>query len=320
MRGRASGEDAVALHRMNSVTIGVPNVEATREFYRDFNLQETHPGRFASADGGEQLHIEYAPTRRVVELSIGAEDPDDIARVAAQLARLGIDAVRDNSSITATDAGTGVRTRVAITSKVEQSSVAQALYNGPGRTGRVNHRSPRLRPDDKPQAARPRKLGHVVLGSTSIEASNRFFLDGIGFKISDEVKGAAYFMRCTSDHHNLLVQRAPVQFLHHTSWQVEDVDEIGLGAHALLAKDPSRHVWGFGRHHIGSNFFWYFRDPAGNFSEYYSDLDCIVDDQLWKPGVFEGMRALYSWGPPPPASFLRPDDLAELMAGSHPAR
>ncbi|MEK7692985.1 MAG: dioxygenase, partial [Chloroflexota bacterium] len=31
-------------------------------------------------------------------------------------------------------------------------------------------------------------------------------------------------------------------------------------------------------------------------------------------------RSLYSWGPPPPASFLRPDDLAELMAGSHPAK
>ena len=127
-------------------------------------------------------------------------------------------------------------------------------------------RAPRLLPDDAPRAARPRKLGHVVVGSTDVEASNRFFIEGIGFKVSDEVKGVAHFMRCSQDHHNLLVQKAPVQFLHHTSWQVEDVDEIGLGAHALLSKDPSRHVWGFGRHHVGSNFFWYFRDPAGNFS------------------------------------------------------
>jgi hypothetical protein len=127
-------------------------------------------------------------------------------------------------------------------------------------------------------------------------------------------------MRCSNDHHNFLVQKSPVQFLHHTSWEVEDVDAIGLGAQALLSKDPSRHVWGFGRHHIGSNFFWYFRDPAGNFSEYYSDLDVIIEDQLWKPGVWEGMRSLYSWGPPPPPSFIRPDDLAELMAGSHPTR
>jgi hypothetical protein len=76
-------------------------------------------------------------------------------------------------------------------------------------------------------------------------------------------------------------------------------------------------VWGLGRHHVGSNFFWYLRDPAGNFSEYYSDLDCIVDEQLWKPGVWEGSRGLYSWGPPPPPSFVHPEDLADLMTGSH---
>ena len=59
------------------------------------------------------------------------------------------------------------------------------------------------------------------------------------------------------------------------------------------------------------------RDPAGNFTEYYADLDCIVDDQLWKPGVFEGLNSLYNWGPSVPPSFLSPDDFAELMAGAH---
>ena len=77
-------------------------------------------------------------------------------------------------------------------------------------------------------------------------------------------------------------------------------------------------VGGLGRHHVGSNFFWYLKDPAGNFSEYYSDLDCIVDDEMWKPGVWEGARGLYNWGPPPP-SFIQPDDLAELMTSSHAA-
>jgi hypothetical protein len=117
--------------------------------------------------------------------------------------------------------------------------------------------------------------------------------------------------------HRLLIQRAPVNFLHHTAWEVDDVDEVGRGASAMLADHPERHMWGLGRHHIGSNFFWYLRDPAGNFSEYYSDLDCIVSDALWTPSAIEGYRALYNWGPPPPPSFLAPDDLAELMTGSH---
>ncbi len=309
----------MALHRLNGVVIGVPDVEKTAEFYRDFNLTETAPGLFASADGGEQLQLAQTPVRRLLELKIGADSEDDISRVASQLARLDIEAVATPTSVVALDDGSGVRVSVTVAPHIEQSPTPATVYNGAGRLDREG-RSPRLAPDDKPVRARPRKLGHVVIGSTEPEASNRFFLDGIGFKMSDEVKGHAYFMRCSEDHHNLLVQRAPVRFLHHTSWQVEDVDEIGLGAHALLSKDPSRHVWGFGRHFVGSNFFWYFRDPAGNFAEYYSDLDCIVDDQLWKPQVWEGMHALYSWGPPPPASFLRPDDLAELMAGSHPSR
>ncbi len=127
----------------------------------------------------------------------------------------------------------------------------------------------------------------------------------------------ASFLRCSTDHHNVLVQQAPVSYLHHTSWQVDDVDEVGRGATAMLEKDPDRHVWGLGRHFVGSNFFWYLKDPAGNFSEYYSDIDCIVDDQLWTPGVWEGAKGLYSWGPPPPPSFLAPEDLAGLMTGAH---
>ena len=47
----------------------------------------------------------------------------------------------------------------------------------------------------------------------------------------------------------------------------------------------------------GSNFFWYLKDPAGNFSEYYSDMDCIIDDQLWTPQDLEGARGLFAWGP-----------------------
>ena len=139
----------------------------------------------------------------------------------------------------------------------------------------------------------------MVIGSLDQEASQRFFTEGLGFKVSDQVPGLASFMRCSTDHHNLLVQQAPVNFLHHTAWEVDDVDEVGRGATAMLEGHPERHVWGLGRHHIGSNFFWYLKDPVGNFSEYYSDLDIILDDQLWEPSVVEGARGLYNWGPLP---------------------
>jgi hypothetical protein len=87
----------------------------------------------------------------------------------------------------------------------------------------------------------------------------------------------------------------------------------------MLEGRPERHVWGLGRHYAGSNFFWYLKDPAGNFSEYYSDMDSIIDDQLWTPQDLEGARGLFAWGPPPPPSFLAPEDLAAMMTGAHSA-
>lgn len=134
---------------------------------------------------------------------------------------------------------------------------------------------------------------------------------------SDLIKDTGAFLRCSTDHHNLLVQAAPVGFLHHTSWQVDDVDEVGRGATTMLAHHPERHVWGLGRHLIGSNFFWYLKDPAGNFTEYYSDMDTILDDQLWTPDTFDAATSMYAWGPPPPPSWITPDDLATLMTGAH---
>jgi catechol 2,3-dioxygenase-like lactoylglutathione lyase family enzyme len=304
----------MALHRLTAITIGVPDVAAAAGYYTEFGLVPAGDGRFATRDGGEQLRLVPSPQRRLVELGVGAGDADDLARVAAALRGLGVAVETTPGATVAVDPGTGVRVVVSVAGPLRQGTVAAAATNGPGRLDRKTARADAIL---REEPVRPRKLGHVVLGSTDLAATERFFIEGIGFKVSDTIDGLASFLRCSTDHHNLLVQPAPVRLLHHTSWQVDDVDEIGRGARAMLANDPGRHVWGLGRHHIGSNFFWYLRDPAGNFTEYYADLDCIVDDQLWEPGVWDGARGLYSWGPPPPPSFLAPDDLAELMAGQH---
>ncbi len=309
----------MALHRLNQITIGVPDVEATATYYADFGLtaskRETDSAAtpLATCDGGEQLRVVHSRRRRLVELRIGADDRDDIERISASLGRLDIAATRSGDVIRAHDAGTELSVVVEIAERIVQNPTPAPPYNAPAETARPNTRAPGIARTDR---VRPRKLGHVVLGSTDQEGSQRFFA-GLGLKVSDTVPGLAAFMRCSTDHHNVLIQQAPLAFLHHTAGEVDDVDEVGRGATAMLEGHPERHVWGLGRHHVGSNFFWYLRDPAGNFSEYYSDLDCIVDDALWKPGVFEGARGLYNWGPPPPPSFLMPDDLAELMTAGH---
>jgi len=306
----------MSLHGLLSVTIGVPNVEETAAYYAEFGLAPAGDGWLATRDAGKQLRILPAPTRRLLELRVGADDPDDLARAAAGLARLGISPELRGTSLAATEPVTGVRAILDVAPRASQDTVPATPYNGPGRLDRQGHRAPGLVRTDR---VRPRKLGHAVLGSTDHQATMAFFTDGLGFKISDRIKGVGAFLRCSTDHHNVLVLGAPVSFLHHTSWQVDDVDDVGRGACAMLEGRPERHVWGLGRHYAGSNFFWYLKDPAGNFSEYYSDMDCIIDDQLWTPEDLEGARGLFSWGPPPPPSFLHPEDLAAMMTGAHSA-
>ncbi|REE95655.1 VOC family protein [Thermomonospora umbrina] len=304
----------MALHRLASFTMGVPNVAETAAYYREFGLTDEGDGWFSTEDGGRQLHIVPAPARRLVEVRIGVDDPDDLAAAAARLHRLDIPGVLDGGTLTAIDEATGVRAVLEVQPRRAQPVVAPTPYNGPGRYERSGGRAPGVLREGR---VRPKKLGHVVLGTTDLAVTLGFFRDGLGFKVSDRIKDAAAFLRCSVDHHNVLVMNAPVTFLHHSSWQVDDIDEIGRGAAAMLEDHPERHVWGLGRHHAGSNFFWYLKDPSGTFSEYYSDMDCVPEDALWTPETFEGAKGLFNWGPPPPPSFLRPDDLAALMTGSH---
>jgi catechol 2,3-dioxygenase-like lactoylglutathione lyase family enzyme len=304
----------MGMHRLTSVTIGVPNVDQNIAYYSEFGLEHRGEGKFSTRDGGEQLRLVPTPIRRLIELGVGVDDPDDVARIAARLEGLAVAKELARDVLRATEPISGVTVRVEVATRIAQMPVPAVEQNAPGRIVRVGRAPGVLR--DTP--VRPRKLGHAVIGTTDLPATMGFFTEGIGFKVSDYISDKGAFMRCSTDHHNVLALSAPVSFLlHHTSWQVDDIDDIGRGATNMLTGNPERHVWGLGRHHAGSNFFWYLKDPAGNFSEYYADMDCIPDDEIWEPEVFEGAQGLYNWGPQPPPSFLEPEDLAALMTGNH---
>lgn len=304
-------------HRMSSVTVGVPNLAETSAYYAEFGLNPVGAGWFATTEGGPQLRLVAAPLRRLIAFTVAVDDDDDLSRAVARFHRLEVPVQRGEDRVVTVDPASGTEVTLRVEPRRRLAYVPPPLYNGPGRPDRIGARAPGVLRQGR---VRPRALGHVVLGTVDWDLSLRYFTEGVGFKISDLVRDAGAFLRVTSEHHNLLLLKTPVNFLHHTSWQVADVDEIGRGATLMLQDHPERHIWGLGRHHVGSNFFWYLKDPAGNFSEYYADTDCIVEDQLWKPESFEGVLGQYSWGQPPPPSFLRPDDLAALMTGAHSPR
>lgn len=302
----------MTMHRLRSIAIGVPSPDPVRAFYRDFGLDEKAPGRFETQDGGEQLRIEPSPRRGLLALAIGVDDADDLGRVAASLAKLGVEVQRDACSLRAVEPATGVRIELVLEPRVEQKPPPRIATNLPGETVRRDSRSPAV----SAPLTRPRRLQHVVIASTDAPASRRFFVEGVGFRVSDEIPGLnASFLRCSTDHHNLLIQPGPVAFLHHTAWEMDDLDAVGRAGAAMVAADASRHVWGIGRHAIGSNCFWYLRDPAGNFAEYSSDLDVIADDEAWKVAASTPVHGLAAWGPPVPPSFLAPEDIVALARG-----
>jgi len=144
-------------------------------------------------------------------MRVGVDDPDDLARGAAGLERLGVPASLSGTSLQTAEPVTGTRVFLDVTPRIRQTPVAAEFCNGPGRPDRPDRRAPGF---FRPRPVRPRKLGHAVLGSTDHGRSMTFFTDGLGFKISDRIAGVGAFMRCSTDHHNVLVLAAPVNFLH----------------------------------------------------------------------------------------------------------
>jgi catechol 2,3-dioxygenase len=135
-----------------------------------------------------------------------------------------------------------------------------------------------------------------------MERAMRFYTQTLGMKLSDRSRGIIAFLRSNTDHHTLALLSSHAPGFHHASFQVGSVDEIAMGAVRMTEKgwQPG---WGLGRHVIGSNFFYYLRDPWGSFSEYYFDLDYIPERCAWEPRDFPPEDALYVWGPSCPADF-----------------
>src|SRR4051794_9341105 len=224
----------MTLHGLADMTLGVPNVEATSQFYRELGLTENGSGMFASADGGDQLRITESPFRRLIEFTLAADDADDLARIRAAATAADIDVrEHDDGSISMSEPIVGISARVRVRPRIEQPEpYAWEAMNSPGSPARSGTRAPAI---FNQGPARPRKLGHVLYTTPDFEASMRFLTDVLGFKISDTSAGVIAFFRCSTDHHNVGLNNAPVPFFHHSSCQVNDLYEYGLTAHNILS-------------------------------------------------------------------------------------
>jgi catechol 2,3-dioxygenase-like lactoylglutathione lyase family enzyme len=149
---------------------------------------------------------------------------------------------------------------------------------------------------EKPARAR---LQHVVMASRQPARIVAFFVDVLGFTLSDNVvdgDGAVRtsFLRCSDEHHNFAVFQASEDRLDHHCYEAGAWNAIRDWAdHMAAERIPIE--WGPGRHGPGNNLFVFIHDTDGNWLEISAELEAVAEDRPVGSWPHEE-RTLNSWG------------------------
>ncbi|MGE4045258.1 MAG: VOC family protein [Acetobacteraceae bacterium] len=135
------------------------------------------------------------------------------------------------------------------------------------------------------------KLGHIALYVGDIERSTRFYVEVLGFSISDiygddMMPGGAVFLRCNPDHHGIALFKANGDphasvGLHHLAFEVATLDEV-----VRVREHLRRHnvpIDFDGRRRAGVQIAVEFRDPDGHRLEIYWGIDQIGSEGIARP-------------------------------------
>lgn len=151
----------------------------------------------------------------------------------------------------------------------------------------------------------PRRLSHIALFTKDVDAQVDFFTRVLGLRLSDRAGDRVAFLHAPhgGDHHLIALVAGSGPGLHHLSWDVPSLDEVGMGSMAMADAGYTR-GWGVGRHVLGSNYFHYVQDPWGSFSEYSATMDYIPASVDWIGQDHPMQESFYLWGPEVPPAML----------------
>lgn len=132
-------------------------------------------------------------------------------------------------------------------------------------------------------------LGHAVLHVDSFDDSLHFYLDVLGFRVSDftalepfpgfEVQVA--FLHCNERHHSLAFAQAPApQRLNHIMLELQSLDDVGRAYYECQDRGvPIAQT--LGRHNNDFVVSFYMRSPSG-FEIEYGWGGRRIDDATWQ--------------------------------------
>jgi catechol 2,3-dioxygenase-like lactoylglutathione lyase family enzyme len=169
------------------------------------------------------------------------------------------------------------------------------------------------------------KLGHIVLQRPDFQRASQWYMRHFGLIPSDvqclpDGQPALGFFRLDrgatpADHHTLGLLGGPATKLLHVSFETLDLESVGQGNQHLRARGWT-HYWGIGRHILGSQVFDYWKDPAGDEWEHYSDGDVMTAE--YPTGYSPLTRGgLWAWGDDLPDDLrppISPEDVEKIHA------
>jgi catechol 2,3-dioxygenase-like lactoylglutathione lyase family enzyme len=160
-----------------------------------------------------------------------------------------------------------------------------------------------------------KRIGHGVMGTPKVRETVQWFRDTLGFIGSDDVYAGqkenliGSFNRCDrgdeyTDHHTLFCVHNERAGMNHVSFEVPDVDAVFKDHEYLIRLGKYDHMWGVGRHLLGSQIYDYWADPWGRVHERWADTDRL--NARSGSNLLSAEEALVSqWGENPPERFIR---------------
>jgi Glyoxalase/Bleomycin resistance protein/Dioxygenase superfamily len=165
------------------------------------------------------------------------------------------------------------------------------------------------------------RLGHVVMQTVDFAGMADWYQRVLGIIPTDVqflADGSPSLAFCRlnlgdqpADHHTVVIVGGIEEKYEHSAYEVVDLDALGQGQQVLRAQGH-RHMWGIGRHVLGSQLFDYWFDPDGFEHEHYTDGDLFTADfeTAYSPLEF---GSIWAWGQDAPASMKPKKNLRTLV-------
>lgn len=302
MAQEAKRPGVLAVHSIDHFALQVPDLAAACAFYEAFGLEvREENGALCLFTHGHPhcwARVNEGPARQLLHLSFGIYAEDEAA-FSAHFDRLGVERLSGPGNGLWIEGFDGLPIEIRVAPKCSPGAKTrfETISTQAGQSGAVlNSAAPRVQ---------PRNLSHFALFTTDVIAATAWYEQALGLRLSDGSGPVVAFLHGAhgSDHHLLALVGSTHRGMHHASWDVGSVQEVGLGS-AQMMRAGYKQGWGVGRHVLGGNYFYYARDPWGSYWEYSADIDYIPVECDWPAAQHAPEDSFYLWGPDIPPELV----------------